>query len=82
MLSALACGNKWIQVGTYNSGHDVPCTGRRIDVNNEGGLDTRPSSLYWQIKPGVFLAYWQPCERCKHSIKVHKIIFKNTKHYQ
>ena len=23
-----------------------------IDVNNEGGLDTRPSSLYWQIEPG------------------------------
>ena len=37
--------------------HDVPCMGRRIDVNDEGGLDTRPSSLYWQIEPGVFLAY-------------------------
>ena len=31
--------------------------GRHIDVNNEGGFDTRPSSLYWQIEPGVFLAY-------------------------
>ena len=31
--------------------------GRCTDVNNEGGLDTRPSSLYWQIEPGVFLAY-------------------------
>ena len=36
--------------------HDMPCMGRRIDVNNEGDLDTRPSSLYWQIEPGVFLA--------------------------
>ena len=26
--------------------------GQRIDVNNEGGLDTRPSSLYWRIEPG------------------------------
>ena len=33
-------------------GHHVPCMGRRIEVNNEGGLDTRPSSLYWQIEPG------------------------------
>ena len=41
---------------SWDSGHDVSCTGRRIDVHNEGGLDTRPSSLYWQIKPGVFLA--------------------------
>ena len=36
--------------------HDMPCKGWRIDVNNEGGLDTRPSSLYWQIEPGMFLA--------------------------
>ena len=41
---------------SWDSGHDVPCTGRCIDVNNEGGLDKRPSSLYWQIKPGVFLS--------------------------
>ena len=40
---------------SYDFGHDVPCMGQRIDVNNEGGLDTRPSSLYWQIEPGVFL---------------------------
>ena len=31
---------------SWDFGHDVPCMGRRIDVNNEGGLDTRPSSLY------------------------------------
>ena len=42
---------------SWDFGHDVPCMGRRIDVNNEGDLDTRPSSLYWQIEPGVFLAY-------------------------
>ena len=41
---------------SWDFGHDVPWMGRRIDVNNEGGLDTRPSSLYWQIAPGVFLA--------------------------
>ena len=34
--------------------------GRRKVVNNEGGLDTRPSSLHWQIEPGVFLAYRPP----------------------
>ena len=33
-------------------GHDVPCMGRCIDINNEGGLATRPSSLYRQIEPG------------------------------
>ena len=38
---------------SWDFGHDVPCMGRRIDVNNEGDLDTR---LYWQIEPGVFLA--------------------------
>ena len=37
---------------SWDFGHDVPCMGWRIDVNNEGGLDTRPSSLYWQIEPG------------------------------
>ena len=41
---------------SWDFGHDVPCMGRRIDINNEGGLDTRPSSSYWQIEPGVFLA--------------------------
>ena len=41
---------------SWDFGHDVLWLGRRIDVNNEGGLDTRPSSLYWQIEPGVFLA--------------------------
>ena len=41
---------------SWDFGHDVPWMGRCIDVNNEGGLDTRPSSLYWQIAPGVFLA--------------------------
>ena len=42
---------------SWDFGHDVPCMGPRIDVNNEAGLDTRPLSLYWQIEPGVFLAY-------------------------
>ena len=37
-------------------GHDMPCMGGRIDVNNARDLDTRPSSLYRQIEPGVFLA--------------------------
>ena len=41
---------------SWDFGHDMPCMGRRIDVNNEGGLDSRPSSLYWQIEPGVSLA--------------------------
>ena len=41
---------------SWDFGHDVPCMGWHIDVNNEGGFDTRPSSLYWQIEPGVFLA--------------------------
>ena len=45
---------------SWDFGHDVPCMGWGIDVNNEGGLDTRPSSLYWQIEPGVFLAYISP----------------------
>ena len=42
---------------SWDFGHDMLCMGRRIDINNEGGLDTSPSSLYWQIEPGVFLAY-------------------------
>ena len=35
--------------------HDIPHVGRLAAVNSVGGLDTRPSSLYWQIEPGVFL---------------------------
>ena len=35
---------------SWDFGHDVPCMGRCIDVNNEGGLDTRPSSLYSRVQ--------------------------------
>ena len=37
---------------SWDFGHDVPCMGRRIDVNNEGGLDTRPSSFFGKLNPG------------------------------
>ena len=41
---------------SYDFGHDVPQAGRLAAVNSVRGLDTRLSSLYWQIEPGVFLA--------------------------
>ena len=39
----------------YDFGHDVPRVGQLTAVNSVGDLATRPSSLYRQIIPGVYL---------------------------
>ena len=58
--------------------HTMLYVGQRIDVKNEGGLalDTGPSSLYWQIEPGVFLAYVKVCEFSASAESLFKFIQK------
>ena len=45
---------------SWDFGHDLPYTGRRIEVNNEGGLDTRPSHLPYigKLNPGCSSRAW------------------------
>ena len=40
---------------SWDFGHAVPCMGWRIDVNSEGGLDTRPSSFVSGVPQGTVL---------------------------
>ena len=64
-------------------GHDVSRVSWVTAVNSVVSLDARPSSLYWQIEPGVFLAYTasQPQDS---DMTIHRSAWANQKfhHYK